>query len=110
MAGNRAKYEHGSGNGRAPHRCVTVASVTEVSRQSETLLVLKLTRHRHKFSYDNYTSLWNVLDYCATTMPVTNVSPEDTKPEYKARNGIESKIWQDCMFNAFSNELPTNRP
>ena len=52
---------------------------------------------RYKFTYDNYTSLWNVLDYCATTIPVTYVSPvEDTKPQYEGRSEVEAKIWQDC--------------
>lgn len=55
-------------------------------------------QNRYKFTYDNYTSLWNVLDYCATTIPVTHVSAaEDAKPEYKARSPHEAQIWQDCM-------------
>ncbi len=61
---------------------------------------------RYEFSYDNYTSLWNVVDYCATTIPVTQVLPtEDTKPEYKARAELEAKIWQDCMFLIPSTQL-----
>ncbi|KAF7560566.1 hypothetical protein G7046_g3586 [Stylonectria norvegica] len=51
---------------------------------------------KHKFSYDNYTSLWNVLDYCATTIPVTHVSPtHDAKPEYQGRSEAEASIWQE---------------
>ncbi|CAL5873023.1 uncharacterized protein PFLUO_LOCUS7292 [Penicillium psychrofluorescens] len=53
---------------------------------------------KYGFIYDNYTSLWNVLDYCATTLPVTRVSPdEDLKPEYRGRNELESRIWEACM-------------
>ncbi|KAI1619401.1 general amidase [Exophiala viscosa] len=51
---------------------------------------------KYGFTYDNYTSLWNVLDYCATTVPVCNVSSvKDVKPEYQGRNEIEKKIWDD---------------
>lgn len=54
---------------------------------------------RYKFTYDNYTSLWNVLDYCATTLPVTHVSIyKDIKPEYEGRNQVETNIWNDCEF------------
>ncbi|KAL4869405.1 hypothetical protein BDV12DRAFT_185280 [Aspergillus spectabilis] len=48
---------------------------------------------RYGFTYDNYTSLWNVLDYCATTVPVTHVSPNDIRPDYKSRNDSEANIW-----------------
>lgn len=51
---------------------------------------------RYKFIYDNYTSLWNVLDYCATTVPVTHVSYTDAKPEYEGRSELETNIWRDC--------------
>jgi hypothetical protein len=58
---------------------------------------------RYKFVYDNYTSLWNLLDYCATTIPVTQVSlSEDMKPEYTGRTQIETSIWNDCVFNSNS--------
>ncbi|KAI5458321.1 putative Acetamidase [Mariannaea sp. PMI_226] len=51
---------------------------------------------RYKYSYDNYTSLWNVLDYCATTIPVTYVSPaEDKKSSHEGRNELETKIWKE---------------
>ncbi|CAI7599455.1 unnamed protein product [Penicillium pancosmium] len=36
---------------------------------------------RHEFIYDNYTSLWNVLDYCATTVPVTHKLTNADTPE-----------------------------
>lgn len=50
---------------------------------------------KYKFTYDNYTSLWNVLDYCATTVPVTQVSVvDDVKPPYECRNQIEADIWE----------------
>ena len=52
---------------------------------------------RYEFTYDNYTSLWNVLDYCATTVPVTHVLlNEDDKAGYQGRNNMERKIWDDC--------------
>ena len=52
---------------------------------------------RYGFTYDNYTSLWNVLDYCATTVPVSSVSSvKDVKPEHQGRNEVEKKIWDDC--------------
>lgn len=51
---------------------------------------------KYKFTYDNYTSLWNVLDYCATTVPVTHVSVVDNvKPPYECRNQIEASIWEE---------------
>lgn len=51
---------------------------------------------RYKFTYDNYTSLWNVLDYCATTLPVTQVSAaNDVKPAYECRNQTEADIWDE---------------
>jgi amidase len=51
---------------------------------------------KYGFTYDNYTSLWNVLDYCATTVPVTRVSlAEDVKPEYECRNQTEEIVWKD---------------
>lgn len=54
---------------------------------------------RYGFIYDNYTSLWNVLDYCATTVPVMHVSPsEDVKGGYQCRNETEAKIWSDCKY------------
>lgn len=54
-------------------------------------------RRRYGFSYDNYTSLWNVLDYCAVTVPVTQVSlVDDMKPQHEARNETEADIWQNC--------------
>ncbi|KAL7940887.1 putative Acetamidase [Trichoderma barbatum] len=53
---------------------------------------------KYKFTYDNYTSLWNLLDYCATTIPVTYVSPvENTRYEYTGRNQIETGIWNDYL-------------
>jgi amidase len=40
-----------------------------------------------------------VLDYCATTLPVTKVSrDEDLKPEYKGRNELEAQIWENCKW------------
>ncbi|KAL3467841.1 amidase signature domain-containing protein [Aspergillus heterothallicus] len=51
---------------------------------------------KYGFTYDNYTSLWNVLDYCATTIPVTQVAlAEDIKPEYECRNEAEASVWKD---------------
>lgn len=51
---------------------------------------------KYKFTYDNYTSLWNVLDYCATTLPVTQVSAaNDVKPAYECRNQTEARIWDE---------------
>ncbi|KAL2856990.1 amidase signature domain-containing protein [Aspergillus pseudodeflectus] len=51
---------------------------------------------KYGFTYDNYTSLWNVLDYCATTVPVTHVSlAKDVKPEYECRNEAEESVWKD---------------
>ncbi|KAL7419003.1 hypothetical protein Q5752_006688 [Cryptotrichosporon argae] len=55
---------------------------------------------RYEFVYDNYTSLWNVLDHCATTLPVTVVSPDlDASIDYAGRNPIEEAIWKDCMVD-----------
>lgn len=52
---------------------------------------------RYGFIYDNYTSLWNVLDYCASTIPVTYVSEvHDKKKDYQGRNETETKIWNGC--------------
>lgn len=67
---------------------------------------------RYKFIYDNYTSLWNVLDYCATTVPVSHVSYTDAKPEYEGRNELEANIWRDCkrlMCEEFYYRLTTGR-
>ncbi|KAJ0418961.1 amidase signature domain-containing protein [Aspergillus carlsbadensis] len=51
---------------------------------------------KYGFTYDNYTSMWNVLDYCATTVPVSQVSlTEDVKPEYECRNEAEEHVWKD---------------
>ncbi|KAG2418616.1 hypothetical protein HFD88_001717 [Aspergillus terreus] len=51
---------------------------------------------KYGFYYDNYTSLWNVLDYCATTVPVTKVIAADIpKPQYNCRNTVEAKVWND---------------
>ncbi|KAJ4164361.1 hypothetical protein LMH87_006038 [Akanthomyces muscarius] len=72
---------------------------TDTAREMDALLMPTTpwpASQKYEFSYDNYTSLWNVVDYCATTIPVTQVLPtEDTKPEYKARAELEAKIWQD---------------
>ncbi|CAG7941956.1 unnamed protein product [Penicillium salamii] len=57
---------------------------------------------KYGFIYDNYTSLWNVLDYCASTIPVTSVSQdEDAKCDYEGRNATETKIWNDFSPAAF---------
>ncbi|KAL5360771.1 amidase signature domain-containing protein [Aspergillus floccosus] len=51
---------------------------------------------KYEFSYDTYTSLWNVLDYCATTVPVTKVTAIDvTRPQYDGRNMVEAKVWNE---------------
>ncbi|CAI7649833.1 unnamed protein product [Penicillium manginii] len=50
---------------------------------------------RHGFIYDSYTSLWNVLDYCAATVPVTQVCPEkDKATNFESRNAVEDKVWK----------------
>ncbi|CAG8386346.1 unnamed protein product [Penicillium salamii] len=57
---------------------------------------------KYGFIYDNYTSLWNVLDYCASTIPVTSVSQaQDVKYDYEGRNATETKIWNDYSPAAF---------
>lgn len=57
---------------------------------------------RHGFIYDNYTSIWNVLDYCAATVPVTHVSSQqDICRSYEARNKLESKVWNNCKLFYF---------
>ncbi|KAL5335172.1 amidase signature domain-containing protein [Aspergillus crustosus] len=72
---------------------------TETGREMDALLMPCSpwpACEKYGFTYDNYTSLWNVLDYCATTLPVTQVSPSDTKPEdYKTRNATEASIWDE---------------
>ncbi|WWC65718.1 uncharacterized protein I303_108340 [Kwoniella dejecticola CBS 10117] len=41
-----------------------------------------------------YTSMWNIVDYSATTFPVGFVDPSlDTKPAYESRNETEKGIW-----------------
>ena len=52
---------------------------------------------RYNFGYDNYTSLWNMLDYCATTMPVTRVSDDDVQHQ-----GIVEKHGSDYEKNGKS--------
>lgn len=38
-----------------------------------------------------------MLDYCASTIPVTFVSEvRDMKQDYEGRNEIEAKIWNEC--------------
>lgn len=55
--------------------------------------MLMLEDERHAFTYDNYTSLWNMLDYCATTMPVTVVKDTDEETvETESRNSIEEVV------------------
>ncbi|GFF16678.1 amidase [Aspergillus terreus] len=40
--------------------------------------------------------LWNVLDYCATTVLVTKVTGLDIpEPQYDCRNMVEAKVWND---------------
>ncbi|CAG8019970.1 unnamed protein product [Penicillium salamii] len=57
---------------------------------------------KYGFIYDNYTSLWNVLDYCASTIPVTSVSQdEDAKYDYEGRNATETEVWNDFSPAAF---------
>ncbi|KAH8168692.1 amidase domain-containing protein [Sarocladium implicatum] len=49
---------------------------------------------QHGFTYDNYTCLWNLLDYCATTIPVTTVEDADLEVvEVESRNSIEEMAW-----------------
>jgi hypothetical protein len=56
--------------------------------------------HRHGFIYDSYTSLWNVLDYCAATVPVTQVCPEkDKATNFESRNAVEDKVWKYCTLS-----------
>lgn len=54
-----------------------------------------------------YTLMWNIMDYSATTFPVSFVDAQlDKKPAYEPRNEIEEKIWERCESNAsvkFSN-------
>ncbi|RMZ75574.1 hypothetical protein DV737_g5244, partial [Chaetothyriales sp. CBS 132003] len=75
---------------------------TETGREIDALLMPCTpwpASPKYGFTYDNYASLWNVLDYCATTIPVTHVSlVDDVKPAYEARNDVEARIWEDCMF------------
>ncbi|KAJ5808994.1 hypothetical protein N7474_010263 [Penicillium riverlandense] len=72
---------------------------TETGREMDALLMPCSpwpASPKHGFIYDNYTSLWNVLDYCATTLPVTKVSSvEDLRPEYKGRNELEAQVWEN---------------
>lgn len=54
---------------------------------------------KYRFSYDDYTRLWNVLDYCATTVPVTKVMAADIpKPQYNCRKTVEAKVWNECKL------------
>ncbi|WWD20157.1 hypothetical protein CI109_104633 [Kwoniella shandongensis] len=52
-----------------------------------------------KMAYNDhvaYTSIWNIMDYSATTFPVSQVDPKkdkDNKSAYEARNEVEKKIW-----------------
>ncbi|KIV77499.1 hypothetical protein PV11_09289 [Exophiala sideris] len=56
---------------------------------------------KYGFTYDNYTSVWNVLDYCATTVPMTYVSlDKDVNPGYHGRNEVETKIWEEYSPDA----------
>ncbi|KAL2819136.1 hypothetical protein BJX63DRAFT_28449 [Aspergillus granulosus] len=49
---------------------------------------------RYGFTYDNHTSLWNVLDYYVTTISETQVTlADDVKLEYKCWN--EATVWKD---------------
>ncbi|KAL4874303.1 amidase signature domain-containing protein [Aspergillus karnatakaensis] len=51
---------------------------------------------RFGFCYDNYTSLWNVVDYCAVGVPVRGLEGGEDELErvHEARNEIEAGIWE----------------
>ncbi|CAI7646401.1 unnamed protein product [Penicillium bialowiezense] len=70
---------------------------TNTGREMDALLMpctVWPASEKYGFIYDNYTSLWNVLDYCASTIPVTYVSEvHDKKKDYQGRNETETKIW-----------------
>ena len=51
---------------------------------------------KHGYIYDNYFSLWNVLDYCATTVPCGSVELGDVEDGYEVRNEMEAKVWNEC--------------
>jgi hypothetical protein len=64
------------------------------------------TPSRYGCIYDNYTSLWNVLDYCGTTLPVTSVSTVvDEKPAYCPRNEVEARVWDGCEWQPLLNSV-----
>ncbi|KAJ5328696.1 hypothetical protein N7452_009086 [Penicillium brevicompactum] len=73
---------------------VATETRTNTGREMDALLMpctVWPASEKYGFIYDNYTSLWNVLDYCASTIPV-----HDMKQDYEGRNEIEAKIWNEC--------------
>ena len=99
MGGDEDENRNGQGDRRAINAMYTLACIATVGS------IFGFWRNstdsfRYGFTYDNYTSLWNVLDYCATTLPVTRVSlDEDIEFSHEARNDSERDVWKSCRFN-----------
>lgn len=62
---------------------------------------------RYGFIYDNYTSIWNILDYPAITIPIIPEEPleKHTNLKHQPRNELEKRIWTDCKFPFTSHTL-----
>lgn len=105
MGGYQNKNKYWERDGCPTDTMYRVASLSEVSIAS-LFLITPFDHLRYGFIYDNYTSLWNVLDYCASTIPVTSVSQdEDAKYDYEGRNATETEVWNDCRCHSDSRSL-----
>ncbi|KAJ5247189.1 hypothetical protein N7468_002172 [Penicillium chermesinum] len=89
-----------------PRGCEMLQAMVQGNTKASTVYYLwnaQAKRTEYSFTYDNYTSLWNVLDYCATTVPVSYVSlHEDATPSYESRNDSERCVWKNYSPGTFA--------